>query len=381
MVYPITGPFNSSVDVPRVSRVIKTRYRQKAPYTLPLAYFHFSEKISPATTLGQPCDPTSSSSSTDYPFPLTRAYTYSMLSADVQYAVRTARKKFNDEVRPDTAQLLNLYLERKQSMNMLANRSLQLAAFGLLIRKDPLRAFRYVLPVQRPEWKRVRQVVSGDTYRRFKKGSRSFADLYLEAAFGLLPTISDISSATAVLARGVLPTRVVERGSFSRVLVTGGKPPLTQYNLRYETAHNLKTTVTIGATVSVDNPNLWLANQLGLVNLASTAWEAAPWSFVYDYFLNVSEYLEQFTEHWGLSLSEPYYTVHVRDRSDITYWQTGGPPVTPFIFARYKSEGLRIERVRGALPQITLGIHNPSTLSPRRAATSIALLLQRLPRS
>lgn len=389
MALPITGPINSSIETPsgvtyRTFRKERSVYRQKAPFTLPLPYTLREERVVSMCGLPHYQAVNSTGAVGQETVPLTRVNHYaSYLSGDQQYATRTARSKFSDALAPDTAQLANLYLERKQSLNFLARRGTQLAAFFLLLKKDPLRAFSHVIPSHdEKKWKRTRQLVKTSKWQQFKKGSRSWSDLHLEVMFGLIPTYSDISGAVNVLAGGVPPVSIRERGSYGRTILTGSHPNggLTgKWSLGTQVIHDVRCSTTVGATISVDNPNLWLANQLGLVNLGSVLWEATPWSFVVDYFFNVGDWLNQWTETWGLNVQQPFYTYYARDKMRLLILQTDGSG-RQYTSSVGVSEAVYVQRFVGALPAVKLGIKKPWTLSARRASTSIALLLQRLPK-
>lgn len=67
--------------------------------------------------------------------------------------------------------------------------------------------------------------------------------------------------------------------------------------------HNLK--VTMHARVSVSNPNLWMLNQQGLINPLQWINEAIPFSFVVDWFSNLSSVIGSWTDFTGLDMSNP----------------------------------------------------------------------------
>lgn len=384
MVLPIVGPISQTIETPpgatyRSYLYTRNRYRQKAPFTLPLPYTMYEEKVGALGPAPQYTAVNSTGDTNNKCFPLVRpAWLSSEFAKDIEYATRTARSKFNAQIKPDQSQLANLYLERKQALDTLANRGLQLAAFVWLLKKDPLRAFNTVLRRDDAKgWKRARAFSKGEAYRRFKKGSRSFGDTYIELAFGILPTIGDISSAVDVLGGGVPPTDIRVRGTYQRQFVTGAIPSGGPWRIGNQTVHQSKVSVTIGARISVSNPNLFLANQLGLINLGSIIWEATPWSFVVDYFLNVSDWLSQWTDEWGLNVQQAYYTTYATDSVFTNHYQTDGQS-KPFVWGLSNAKGTNISRTVGAIPRVSLGIRRPWTLSAQRASTSIALLLQRL---
>lgn len=61
-------------------------------------------------------------------------------------------------------------------------------------------------------------------------------------------------------------------------------------------------------TVTVQNPNLWVANKLGLVNPISVAWDLVPWSFLVNMVSNMGQVAGSLTDFAGLSLSNTCLT-------------------------------------------------------------------------
>jgi hypothetical protein len=142
--------------------------------------------------------------------------------------------------------------------------------------------------------------------------------------------------------------------------------------------------VVLGAEVRVRNPNQYLVSQTGLNNVAGTLWEIIPWSFVVDYWFNVSQFLAQWTDTYGIEFLNPYHTCVTKDltsyRSNnyryghippdhVTCGSFGGQYWTRDEFARRKERKL-------GLPSVTLTAKLPWRLSAFRAWTSVSLLLQ-----
>lgn len=73
--------------------------------------------------------------------------------------------------------------------------------------------------------------------------------------------------------------------------------------------------VTIAANVRVKNPNLWLANQLGLINPVQMVNEGIMFSFVLDWFSNLSQVISQMTDFVGLEIADPVTS----EKSSVTY--------------------------------------------------------------
>lgn len=125
----------------------------------------------------------------------------------------------------------------------------------------------------------------------------------LEGFFGWAPLVSDIQSAmealTAPIPDGWMSGR--KRASIDLGTVTkagSGSTARTQRRRRVGYAN-----VTLNARVVLTNPNLYLANRLGLLNLPGVAWDLVPWSFVVNMFTNMNAIVSSYTDFVGLSLS------------------------------------------------------------------------------
>jgi len=354
MTLPITGPFSVlqttlAPDTGGYRPVwvydIKTWYRQRRPHNLPLPYGHASHRVVIV-----------SNASKEYY--QTLAYLvrndFSFLR---DHAANKAYSRLVSKLKPDQAQLGAALGERKQSLEMIANRSLQL-------------------------WKFVRDVKRfrfGDASRTLGLASipkgvrakgRAFGSNVLEYSFGWAPLVDDIGNAIQTLQKGVPPVaiagRATERTSGSGTYPEGVNTHAYVLNVAYSVHYGMK--------IKVNNPNLFLANQLGLVNPASVAWELIPFSFVVDYFVNVSKFLESFTDFWGIDVIEPYTTWFVVTSSmERLYGPTIGPPDQA-----YNGDSRTTTRTPGPISGPTLKVNRPWVLSPKRALTSVALLLQQL---
>ena len=66
-----------------------------------------------------------------------------------------------------------------------------------------------------------------------------------------------------------------------------------------------------GAMVVVNNPNLFLANKLGMSPLA-VAWDLIPWSFVVGMFFNQGQLLRNLTAYAGVTVDNASYVTSVK---------------------------------------------------------------------
>jgi hypothetical protein len=354
MTLPISGPFNRtdrwySHTFPSGYRAqwgfeSRTWYRQRKPYNLPLTYGHARAVVIPLSEAAM---------GTEYYMPL--AY---LVRNDFSWLQEVARNKaysrFLDKIKPDQAELGAALAERKQSMEMIANRSLQLLRFVRAVKK-----FRF------GEAAKVLGLSSVPKGVRAK--GRAFASNVLEYSFGWAPMIGDIGNAINVLQSGVPPLAAKGRAKEQ----TQGVGFWMEGVNRHDYDLTVYAMVHYGAKVQVNNPNLFLANQLGLVNPASVLWEVVPFSFVVDYFVNVNKFLASFTDFWGVDLIDPYTTLGILSQSDE---MLSGPTTS---FQRFVGYSYSRNRQPGPIPGPTLR-RAPWKLSPQRALTSVALLLQQL---
>lgn len=278
-------------------------------------------------------------------------------------AYNKAYGNFKSQAVPNSASLGVSLAQRKQALNMIEKRALQLAKFANHLRKGQLSKAASAIGLTKPPpgWR--------------KKG-RSFADKFLEVKFGWLPLVGDIGSAVGVLQSGVPPARI-------KASATGNAAwrynTSTSSNPIYYTSGNDTCTWKIGATVKVDNPNLWLANQLGFVNPALVFVDGVPFSFVVGWFVNIEQFLSSFTDFWGIGITDPYITCYYRRTANEIEVQRDWPKpgaMTPYNLTDYSY--VKLSRTPGSIPGPSLRIKDPWILSPARGLTAVSLLLQRL---
>lgn len=362
MTAPVTGPYTSTLVLKGPANMYgfkpdwlyrkRTWYRQRKPHNLPLNYTLSLYRVKSY----------SGADGSDY-----SAYTNGNngFNQSLQSeAYNMAYAKFVGALKEEAA-LAVAFAERKQAMDMLTKRVTQLATFTYHLKRLDFRRAAVTLGLN-PTKQMPRGLKAYSTRRDGVKGNaKRFANNYLEFHFGWSPLVMDIGHAINVLQGGVPPAYVRARGR-SRTL---------QWVESYSTSYYWKATFSetcvcqIGAYVSVSNPNLWLANQLGFVNPATVAWELVPFSFVLDWFVNVSDVLSSFSDFWGLSLTHPRTTYMQKSGKDEYY----APRAKHTVW-----EALDLTRSVGPLAGPTLRLRPPWDLSPRRGLAAISLLIQRM---
>lgn len=193
--------------------------------------------------------------------------------------------------------------------------------------------------------------------------------IWLEYWFGWAPLLGDLYNAVNQLQEPLPDFRI----SASSGGTAHRKQAQVSYNAHTFVNEDMKIVVKTGATIKVINPYLFRANQLGLVNPASVAWELLPFSFVYDWFTPVGAFLNEMTATYGLDISDAYTTVFVKGTQQGDYlWRKDVPSKTYGCLISYSIA--RTSRSKGIAQQIA-GWSLPDGLSLTRAATAVALCL------
>lgn len=207
---------------------------------------------------------------------------------------------------------------------------------------------------------------------------RSFANNYLELVFGWAPIVSDIGNALVVLSRP-FPSYPV-KGYEERVdnWVTNS---FMIWNVRPEstTVYTSKAKLLLQTTVRVDSPNVTLANELGLVNLAQVAWQVTPYSFLIDSMIPVAKYLGAYTDWAGLRLEDPFQTRVFESESKRVdnYWGMAGRGIETYnAWGVHARRELRSQSFQ--VPTLRSLIQLPGGDLIGRAASTAALLVQQL---
>lgn len=153
---------------------------------------------------------------------------------------------------------------------------------------------------------------------------REISNRWLEWIFGLVPLYQSIyATATSVIDFAIPPEYV--RAAHTE---WGSKESPGVYYRQAQCRYRM----TRAARVSVSNPNTWLAERAGLLNPATIFWDAVPWSFALNMFVNINQLLQQMTDFCGLTFDDYNETVV------LDYWESRGGPM---YFYRFHSKDQR----------------------------------------
>jgi len=359
----ITGPLikvrNDAFDLHQNGRSErKVWYRQGKPYKRPLAFTHtFNAYRWTSPTV----DPML------IPFVCFNAYNIGVNlvenGQESSYGLLYARAydKFMKKVGDKCGWLINL-MEGHKSLEMIATRCKQLGSAWKHLRSFniPALARDLALHPADPRLKKLRRngVVN------------NLSNSWLELSFGWTPLITDIHDSIEILQRD-FPSAPIRAGAIGRNLtlpVYRGSAAQIEH-------------VGVAGTLKITNPQLFLANQLGLINPVAVAWDAVPFSFVVDWFVPVGKFLNSLTNEVGCEIVSPRITVK---RSVIGQTYDGADIVTDIghIYLEDISsfEGRFFERkVPDSLPIPSLysRLRRPQ-FDAWKAVTSLALFTQQM---
>jgi len=296
MATPITGPvveFNQVGSLGLCSSYgVKTRYRQRHPYDIVLPYEHRSASAS----LSREGVETSGFDAYNACNPLW------VDILDFREADSKCYDKLKDRLY-DTASWVPNIAERQQAYKMIGDTARTLITAVKQVKKFQFSAAAKTL--------RMKFVPRGASPRKI------FANNWLEFHFGWEPLIKDIYSTVDLLQQPlktvtVRASKTIPQGE---VLLAADQdynvPPDGSggaYFIRFRRRMAYATITASGCQVSVTNPNLHLADQMGLVNPLSVAWEVVPFSFVVDWFANVGQVVGSMTDFLGLTIKNGWTT-------------------------------------------------------------------------
>jgi hypothetical protein len=253
--------------------------------------------------------------------------------------------------------------EASQSFRMIASRSRQFLDIATSIKSGNLPKLYKSLRLPRKDKRPIRAV---------ERAKQDVSGAILEVNFGWVPLLRDIFNAVDVLQSDFPSGSERGRGSYLYEF----RDELTSSGVKNTIITSSNVVCEVGGRVRVINPNLLLANQLGLINPAQVAWELIPFSFLVDWFIPVGGFLGGFTAFQGLSISDTYVTYlsnasSFHDRHYLAY---------PNYLDQETGKGYRFIRQVGELPLPTLMSRSklPGGNLLGKAVNSVALLVQQL---
>lgn len=349
MVAPVTGPYGRTLVFPGQANAYGFRptwyyearewKRQRKPYDLPLQHNLTRKSID---GFKPSADNIGYVSTDDLGPPFTDAITAMM---------NKARAKLADQLGEQSLWAVNA-AEWESSMK--------------LVTQDLWTLIRFTKAVHKFDFVQAAKIVRTNVPKGLKATAKSFGSNWLKFHFGVEPLVKDIGAAIELYQNPIPPKRILAkvRLSSGKFVWTDGLKNYTYYDT---------TQCRTSCEVRVTNPNLFIANQLGFTNPATFVWELIPFSFVVDWFANVSQFLGQMTEFAGCEITKPQFTVMQTRKAKIV-----GTNLNPS-YQGITADGTAVWLGRyESLPGIVLAVRPWKGVSPVRAATACALLLNLL---
>lgn len=247
----------------------------------------------------------------------------------------------------------------RQTSNMIAGTATRLAKALHSLRRKQFPKAAEVLGLRSSRWKHPR--------------TNTPSGQWLELQYGWLPLLGDIRKAIDGTAEAAA-TGVLEAYGTSK-----GFEPFVQTAGEHFGDYSLKVRQTGRLTIVLDGPAIRAAADIGITNLPLAAWEATPYSFVADWVLPVSDWLEGLRAFDGLRVVESNRTWSYDYKILGTI---GNPDYEHFpALTGYFNHVKHRERVLNYMPvadfpSLTGPFNKPLDVALTRAANALSLLAE-----
>lgn len=324
---PVTGPFSEESNV--IGRYqSRSVWRQAAPYNLRLPY-------------------KARSTWSNNPYNTPAAFSIEPTQNESNLVLNKCYDRFHSKVRntsSNAAGWLMTIAEHQKAREMFNKRCTNL--------------LEYITKLERNFRKsRVRGTI------------KDWASVFLEARFGWLPIINDVYSTLEILSSNPKTGLVKASATAPYTFVVQSD---SDWSVRANFSGKIRYSMI--ADVQVSNPNLYLLNQLGLINPAVVAWDRVPWGFLLDWWFNLSQVASSITDTYGLAIKNSVTTEKYDNSGTYGYYRTGDELVDNYT---YETQSISRELgIRGPV----LALKPFTGLSVVRGVTAIALTLQLLPK-
>lgn len=271
-----------------------------------------------------------------------------------------AWSKLVDHVRSGPASLGESVAESHKALSMVARRATQMYHAYSALRKGNFRAF-------------LRELSIGP-YRKHKNWIRSpinqASSLWLEYSFGWKPAVKDIYDAATTLSKPVPGGQYKGSGRETYASSSAMENSINRDGEKF----SCQGVCFMGAFVTVDSPNAYLVQSMGLANPIQIAWNLLPMSFLADWVFDVNTFLGALTDFVGCTVQRPYTCYFARATVTRTWTYVSGSVIVPAVV----SGPVTVMRRRTGLdfPYPNFSILTNIGQSLTRAANAVSLLGQ-----
>lgn len=225
---------------------------------------------------------------------------------------------------------------------------------------------RQDLAIEKSIWRLIplaRQLQQARRLALWNRQRRRAGQTWMELHLGWQPLMQDVYNAVSLL-RDPLPRTLLKARSFDRWTVGSVGKPTQAWSYRTHELHYF-----LRGWVQVSDPDVFLANMLGIINPATLAWQLVTLSFVADWFANIEQVLNSVSDFAGVNLygcsTTTYHTHTYMAHSVSNYGKAQATNI-------YK--GYCCSRGIGDLSPPRLAFRKFNGFSPVRGLTAIALL-------
>lgn len=299
----------------------QSRYKQAKPYDLPTSYSRRVIKIKKRTgpRYAEWTADTNAHDEADWP-----------MYDETSFAYNKAYDRFVNKVGSQAASLGALFTaERREAFNMVTDLTQRALQSGLAAKRGDYLGVLRILKMSPPTVKVTRTIPARKRAARRKRVTQTYFKMpdkrlvaknagssWLLWSYGISPLLGDIDTSTEVFIRG-LPVSTFVRSRADQPFSTVYKRDNSLEYSRVSYVGFVRSR--INAEVTVSNPDLWLLNQLGLINPLSWANEAVPFSFVIDWASNWSSVINSLTDFVGLTLKNSTVSYEYEAKDVRTY--------------------------------------------------------------
>jgi len=194
----------------------------------------------------------------------------------------------------------------------LANNAGEIRQTSGMLRQRSMQLLRFISALLNRQYRKAAQI-AGLTHVPGAGRRRGLANLWLEWSFGWKPLIMDVLGAYDAV-QSALRRKARAEQTFSGIYKVPYRFPV---NAVYDYSGSVKQSILTQINFKYVNDGLFGLNSLGLTNPLSLAWELMPYSFVVDWLVNVSTFLQNlsvphaltFASGFQTAISEGNYTV------------------------------------------------------------------------
>lgn len=288
----------------------------------------------------------------------------SRFSAFVSEADSNCIPRLYEKVKQQDVNLAQALNERRQTVQLLVDLSKRLLAFWTNLKKFNLRAA-------------ISQLLPGS--------GRQLANDWLAIQYGIKPLLSDLEGITKSLTKKpsdvIFDIKVRKKIEVPRELLWSSSGPSGIIRVADEVTSFGYVEVVYKYRFKISSPGMAVERELtrlGFSNLNSLAWESIPFSFVFDWFLPIGNYLNNSDAFDNLTVVHATKTVFQKEY--IEFRRTfGGAPVSGYQTSSgvtgFVTERVKVDRVLTGIPELRFpSLKDP--ISKIHILNAIALISQ-----